>query len=482
MKLKKWLITSYIIVMLIPILTAVLLYIGIEKYNNKIQIRDYIENMIKFDKYEKVLQNPDLYIHGPKKYDLVQQNEKSKVEIELYNKDGLRIYSSIKVEGVFDKSREETYSELYKIKHGYRADSLKKPVFKNDEIVGFYEITIARTKWIEGVNNRTITAFILFGIVFSVVLFWAIRFINIKINKPLDVLIGAMGKFASGEDVHIKYDVKDEMGELISHFNSMKNEIQDKRKEIIKQQKSKEYMIAAISHDLKTPLTSITAYTELIKSQTELSCNEKEKCTTVILNKCKYMTNMIDDLLMYTVLVAGYNMNFVKVEGQEFFEMLFSGYEEVCEKNKIKFNFDIHVNGMYEVDVKQMIRIVDNLISNALRYTKREKNIYVGAYSNDYELPDWINADFKRELAEFRENGVIFFVENEGNKISKENINKIFEPFYKVDNSRNNTYKNGTGLGLSIVKLLIDRHGGKIKALSCDTSTIIVCFIKKLKG
>ncbi|MCY6957727.1 sensor histidine kinase [Clostridium brassicae] len=482
MKIKKWLTVSYIFVMMIPMLAAFFIYQWIVNYNTKVEVNDYVDNLTIFDKYEKRLQDPKLYVISSKEHNLVNEKDKNKVEITLYDKDGLKIYSSIKDDMFFYEVKERLYSGLYELKHGYKADSIKKPIFKNNDIVGFYEIIVARTKWIEGVNNRTILGCILFVAIFVIVLISVIKIINKKVNKPLSSLINVMGKFAAGEEIQIQYNVKDEIGELIEHFNRMKDEIEEKRKQVTKEQKAKEYMIAAISHDLKTPLTAIRAYTELLQSQSPLLEEEKNKDTSIILSKCDYMKNMIDDLLMYTVLATDYKMNLVNVEGEEFFEMLFSGHNQLCEKNEIKFLYDICVEGTYKVDVKQMVRVVDNLISNAIRYTPKGKNIYLGAYSEEFQLPLWVDDDFKLELNEFRKDGVVFIVKNEGDKISKENIDKIFEPFYKLDDSRNEQRKGSTGLGLSIVKLIIEKHEGKIKILSeGDKGTIIACYIRKAK-
>ncbi|WMJ80942.1 HAMP domain-containing sensor histidine kinase [Clostridium sp. MB40-C1] len=480
MKIKKWLIVSYIFVMMIPMFAAFFIYQWIASYNTNVEVSDYVNNLTIFDKYEKLLQDQKLYLISSKERNLVDEKEKNKVEITLYDKDGLKIYSSIKGDMFFYKAKEQLYSGLYELKHGYKADSIKKPVFKNNEIVGFYEIVVARTKWIEGVNNRTILGCILFLVIFIVVLISVIKIINRKVNKPLSCLINVMGRFAAGEEAQIQYNVNDEIGELIEHFNRMKDEIEEKTKQVTKEQKAKEYMIAAISHDLKTPLTAIRAYTELLQSQNPLLEEEKDKDTSIILSKCDYMKNMIDDLLMYTVLSTDYKMDLVNVEGEEFFEMLFSGHNQLCEKNQIKFLCDISVEGTYKVDVKQMVRVVDNLISNAIRYTPKGKNIYLGAYSEEFQLPCWIDDNFKLELNEFRKDGVVFIVKNDGDKISKENINKIYEPFYKLDDSRNEQRKSGTGLGLSIVKLIIEKHEGKIKLLSeSDKGTIIACYIRK---
>ncbi|KNF08193.1 Two-component sensor histidine kinase [Gottschalkia purinilytica] len=480
MKIKNWLISSYIIVILAPIFVFILLYVWIQQYNKQIEMKDYINSINKFEKYDIILQNPELYTHPKDSYDLVFKEEKSNTKVTLYDIYGLRIYSSMNDNIYPMLNREQLYKDLYKINHGYRADTLKKPVFKDDKLVGFYEVTISRSNWVKGVNERTLIAMLLFILILLTVLVVTIKIINKKLNKPLDLLISSMSRFALGQDVKISYQSEDEIGNLISHFNNMKNEIMDKRKELEEQQKSKEYMIATISHDLKTPLTSIRAYTELLQSHNK---NTKgERYVSTILNKCDYMNDMLEDLLMYTILTSDYNIDFVEVEGQEFFEMLTSEYEEICEKRGLKYVSQVNVEGMYKVGVNQMIRVMDNLITNAIKHSKEASVIHAGAFSDNFSLPGWLDDSYVEELDEFRKEGAILIVKNEGQKISEEDLKKIFERFYKSDNERSIMKKSGTGLGLSIVKLIIERHFGKIKILSSENKgTVIACWIKTME-
>ncbi|MEL5864170.1 ATP-binding response regulator [Clostridium cochlearium] len=415
------------------------------------------EHILKFKKglviyKEGKYVNERLFNYATKKLNIIDEKDKDSMKIELYDKNGGRIYSSNNEEEYFfPLDKKQLYSNLYEIIHGFRADTLKKPVFKDGDLIGFYEITIMRSNIIKGVNDATIKA---------------------------------MKAFPLGEESSIDYKANDEIGELINHFNYMKGEIIEKNNEIEKEQKSKEYMIAAISHDLKTPLTSIRAYAELMNVQEE----KNNKYVKGILNKCDYMTNMLQDLLMYTILSSNYNMDFVDVEGEEFFEMLFSGYEELCKKNNINYLSEIKVNRNYKVDVKQMIRLVDNLVANAIRHTEKGKHIYIGAFSSQYELPNWVQGDDREKINSFRKSNTVIIVKNEGEEIPKEDIKRIIEPFYKGDRARNidrkklgtGLEKGGTGLGLSIVKLIIEKHGGEINILSSkDRGTLMVCVLKE---
>ncbi|WP_411681387.1 ATP-binding protein [Clostridium thailandense] len=476
MKLKRWLFLSHLLVILTPILTGMLLYNFIVNYNKKIELNDYLATLGKFKTYEKQLDNPKIYIDPQKNIKFIKKEDENTLQISLYNAIGQRLYTSNEDLWI-PQTKEALYSDLYKIQQGYKACTLKKPVFDDNMLVGFYQVTITRENFIEGVNNKTIFAAICFVVVILMVYVTVILLLNRKFNKPMKVLIEGMNDFAKGNISSIKYYNKDEIGELIEHFNNMKEELEEKRKIIESQQKTKEYMISAISHDLKTPLTAIRAYAEAIGNQNDLNLLEIKNKSIVILNKSDYMKKMIDDLMTYTLLTSDYNMEFVEVEGSEFFEMLFSGYDETCERNDIKLFVETCIDGMYEVDVKQMMRVVDNLMTNAIRYTKKGKQIWIGAFSLNYNLPAWIEDEFKEKIKNWKNEGCILIVKNEGEEIKEEEQNKIFKPFYQTDDSRNKTSQSGVGLGLSIVNLVIQKHNGELKLLSQGNSTAFVCWI-----
>src|SRR3712207_5709728 len=180
-----------------------------------------------------------------------------------------------------------------------------------------------------------------------------------------------MEAYTKGEPtIQFKYNKSDEVGDLINHFNDLKGEIEVNKKEIEKQHKEKEYLIAALSHDLKTPLTAIRAYSEAINRYDNLGEDTIKDYSSIIINKSDYMKKMLEDLLAYTLLTTEEELNLVEVDGEEFLEMLFYGYDELCEKNNIILSKNIDVYGNYYLDVNSMIRVIDNLISNSIRYTK----------------------------------------------------------------------------------------------------------------
>lgn len=482
MKLKKWLILSHLAVMLTPIILALLLFVIINSYNKNTQVMNYISTMSKFKTYQKVLDDPSIYSGNSltnKKF--VMDEDKNSAAIELYNAIGQQIYSSDNnMLGYVDKS--DLYSDLYKIQTGTKANTLKMPVFKDSTVVGFYKIVMTRDDFIQAINYRTILVILCFIFMVLVVFTLVVILLNKKFNKPIKRLIQGMNKFAVGDEDNLNYKCSDEIGELINHFNNMKNDIEKKRKTIELQQKSKEYMISAISHDLKTPLTAIRAYAESMECDENLDMKNLKSKVSIILHKSDYMKNMIDDLMMYNLLTTDYKMKFVELEGSEFFEMLFSGYDESCEKKKIKLTSNIEVNGKYNADVRQMTRVIDNLMANALRYTKKGGAIYMGAFSSDVKLPSWLESNSQNEIRNWKGKGILVLMKNEGNSIRDEEKEKVFMPFYQSDDCRSKNMWKGVGLGLSIVQLVIQKHGGEVRVFSEENSTVFACAIPMIKN
>jgi len=479
MKLKKWLTLSHLILMLTPLISGVLLFMIINHYNHNKDVMDYISIIEKFRVYEEVLNNPDLYKGMVQQdLDIISEREMYNASIELYNIYGQQIYTSSNNQiTMFALSEENLYSNLYKIQTGTKAYTLKKPVFKDGEIVGFYKISISREDFIKGINYRTIMIFLSFIAVILTVFIFVINLLNRKLNKPIKLLVKGMNDFADGKESTVYYEAKDEIGEIIFHFNKMKSNIEEQRMIINEEQQSKDYMISAISHDIKTPLTAIRAYAETMVEDEEGELENIKEKSKVIINKSDYIKMMIDDLMMYNLLSKKYDMNFIELEGNEFFEMLFSGYEEACSRKQIKLSVDISVQGNYRADVNQMTRVVDNLMTNALRHTNEHGEIYLGAFSLNEKFPIWFHRDFIEEIKLWKDNGLIIIVQNQGNAISDSEKSKIFKPFYQSDDSRSKIKWNGVGLGLSIVNLVIDKHEGEIKVISRENNTAFICWI-----
>lgn len=484
MKIKQWLMVSFFIVMLLPVVALYFLYVSISNLDQSQALVEYVETNNKVEKIEPQLLDPNLYKLQPKEqYDDVQALANESIKITLYRSDGVVVFSSLPGPvpyGISTINIEQVYKNLNEIQKNSRTYSLKKPVISDGDIVGIFEISIARDEWIEGIKNRYIYLGVFFSIFFILLYTIVVILLNRKLNRPLSHLQAQMTAFANGQ--HLSNQIResnDEIGDLIKHFWKMKNQIELTQEELAAQQKEKEFIVASLSHDLKTPLTVIRAYTEALQNDKTLSEQERVEYKEILFEKLEYMKRMLDDLTMYTALQSSkQKTELVEVEGEEYFDMLLSGYEEPCNRKGISLSVLQTVKEIYKIDPKQMVRVVDNIMGNAIRHTEKGHRIWLAAISSGTKLPDWVFNDFYKDVDEWRNKGTVILIQNEGRGIPTDQIDKVFQPFYQAEGARN---KGGSsGLGLSIAKMLMEQQNGKIGIWSAEKEgTLLACWLEE---
>lgn len=440
-----------------------------------------MEMYVDLNALQNVLEDPELYRVNAD-FTEIEEATPERVAITLYNEIGFQLYSTnpIKQPLMTFLPRKQLYEGLYEEQKKFGTIQYKEPVFKGGKVIGVYVVEWARDEWITGVQERSWLIISLFALFFILVFTIVAYLVNRKLNKPLHQLTTQMDAFAKGLDVEPMKESRDELGELARSFEAMREELTEATKQLADEQEQKEFMIASISHDLKTPLTSIRAYAEALESR-EISMDQQREYREVIIEKSRFMRQMLDDLLMYTLLQSNaYEMAFVEVDGAEFFDMLVSDYDTLCEEKGIIFHEKASVSGQYQVNAKEMIRVVDNLMSNAITHTRSGQEIWLGAV-NVNRLPVWCFDFVKEALTE--EEGMYLLVQNEGKGLSSAQLAKIFDPLYQADAARTKVGDGGTGLGLSITKQIIERHGGTVRMLSKENvGTAMICYLPKFKG
>lgn len=247
--------------------------------------------------------------------------------------------------------------------------------------------------------------------------------------------------------------------------------------------KTIELILSAISHDLITPITIIRTNIEFLEREIELTEIQKKR-TDVVFNKVNQIQEMFDTLNLYISLqYKRYNINKILVDGEEFFEMLVSGYDDLCNNKNIELISNIKVSGVYEVDVKLLIAVIDNLIDNSVRYTPPSKYLWLTVSIANEGIPDYVFDEYKVKIPS-QKNGVYIIVQNEGEKLIEDEELNVFEPFYQVEKNRNKNDGQGFGLGLSICEIIIKKHNGTIQFYtgSSKGSTMIVWLPEHLQG
>lgn len=241
----------------------------------------------------------------------------------------------------------------------------------------------------------------------------------------------------------IKVKGEDELAELCKSINSMSLELRKKidNEKII--EKNKNELISNVSHDLRTPLTSIIGYVDLLKKN---GFEDKEKFDAyieVIDERTKSLNKLINELFEYTKLNShDIKLNYSKVEMGALLEQLVGEYTPIFAKANLELYKDIVNKDIFlNADIEKLVRALENLLTNAKKYSVKNSKVFVRLFEKN--------------------NNIVISIANETENICKDDLDNIFERFYKVDKSRNN--QESTGLGLSIVKRIVELHNGDIK-------------------
>src|SRR5690625_4441496 len=222
MRIKTWLLLSYLIVMILPLAAAYLLFSWITVYNDDEKVEENLQVSSELASIKTTLDDPALFQQGAN-MDQVETLANDQRSIVLYNKDGLVIYTSNPglVSPHFGLGDKQMYENLYEIEQGYHSYTYKQPVLENNDMVGFYYIQLARDEWVKGVSFRTTFISGLFILFFILIYIIVIRLVNRKLNVRFSRLMKEMSAFARGKTVEEKETNNDEIGELTKHFYQM---------------------------------------------------------------------------------------------------------------------------------------------------------------------------------------------------------------------------------------------------------------------
>ncbi|WP_289683358.1 sensor histidine kinase [Lactobacillus intestinalis] len=287
-----------------------------------------------------------------------------------------------------------------------------------------------------------------------IVLYW--RLIRRYHQMQLRHVISELHYIANGHfDHRISFVVRTDLQRVIDSINSLVDSTVNSINEERAIEKSKDELITNVSHDIRTPLTSIIGYLGLLKSGAALP-EDTQKYVDIAYTKAEQMKSLANDLLEYTTLKStNTTLNLSALHIYSMLEQVAAGFELEAEKKGISFEIQARPQDLtIKADPEKLVRVYNNLITNALKYGTGATTIKLVA--------NLVN----NQQVELR-------VENNGAKIPEESLKKIFERFYRVETSRN-TKTGGIGLGLSITKSVVDLHHGTITCVSDDNWTSFI--------
>lgn len=291
----------------------------------------------------------------------------------------------------------------------------------------------------EVINRIILSAYFYVTLLIIPVVLILAYFISKKMSGPI-ILLEEVSKKISNLDFSktIEFKSDDELTRIGKNINTMaqalKNNIDELNtvnKQLKKELETNENLMNSISHELKTPIAIINGYIEMLQDKMIRDPKEIEKIYSVMFDEGIHLNKMIKDLNSY----RRYEANFFEIEKKEikikeFIEGLLNKYRLDIEERKISLTINME-DGIIIEDLGKLSIILNNLLTNAITYTDCRGIIEIS----------YKNKNLK--------------ISNSADDISEEKFEKIFQPFYKIDSSRNRKY-GGTGLGLSIVKNILE--------------------------
>ncbi|MFB5761363.1 sensor histidine kinase [Paenibacillus medicaginis] len=339
------------------------------------------------------------------------------------------------------------------INKGHIEASLSAPLIRENKVIGiirfekdYADLFMQRMQF-----QNTITTF---AIVIFVCVFVGAIVISRKMTKPIRVLTQHAKYVSEGKlNSDIRMSSHDEIGELAMSFSSMilrikeQIEVIERERDEVKQvQERSKIFFDNVTHELKTPLTTIFGYAQILRDNGFTDYAFYEKGINFIINETKRLNTMVVDIL--DVSVAASPGQVFRFEHMNIIDVL----QETCDEMSLKaakYNISVNVqmeNPLFmQGDRNKLKEVFINVLDNSIKYGYVNSLIQVHAFKQGNEI--------------------VITIRDEGEGIREEALERIFEPFYR-DNDVNREEKGSAGLGLSIVKNTIEQHGGMVKMAS----------------
>ena len=242
-----------------------------------------------------------------------------------------------------------------------------------------------------------------------------------------------------------------EMKDLEIKLNHFRSESFKNKKLAYENEKKKDELIVYLAHDIKTPLTVVIGYLSLLNEIDDMPRVQRKKYLELVLNKSYRLEELINELFD----VARFNSEKIILGKEELnlnlmIEQIIDDFYPILNDLNKKINFKATKTLNIYADPDKLSRVFNNLIKNAINYSKDNTDIDINARKSNSEI--------------------IVSVTNKGKMIPKDKLDKIFENFYRIDESRTSK-TGGSGLGLAISKEIVSLHGGKIKVTSDKDKT-----------
>ncbi len=468
MSLRVKLILTYVIMLVITVFIVITFGIAILTHTMGLVVNSFIGDQTEESALNRVV-DVIVDVRYTEKYDpdtLVKDSfaEKLASQIEMFsgflvirNNEQFKAFGQPNADVTLYKKIVESKKDTNPVKHDLlfsdRFDWMRQEYFfleynfNNSSHLSYYFVfKIDHSKIMAGrLNNLIFIILLLLAAIIILPLLWIV---TKDIVIPLKKLDRCAQEIAKGNlDFQLNSNSQNEIGSVTRSYEKMRFELKKSIASQLQMEESRKQLLSDITHDLKTPITSIKGYIQGIRDGVANDPEKVSKYLDVIYTKTVDMNAMIDDLFLFSKLDSGkepFNKDYIDIT--QFYNNCQRELQLELDGRAVELKAHCRVSPGFKVlmDSQKIKRVIQNIVSNSLKFMEKERKLINLTFEEDNE-------------------GLIVKIKDNGIGIDINELDKIFDRFYRTDPSRNRN-TGGSGLGLAITKQIIDRHNGTIQA------------------
>ena len=300
-----------------------------------------------------------------------------------------------------------------------------------------------------------IVFFVILTVFVNGILSW---WISKSILKPLRQLSMGAKEIREGNlDTKMKSGNRDEFGEVCKDFEDMRVYLKQSVEQRLKDEQRRRELITGISHDLRTPLTSISGYLAGLMEGIADTPQKQMRYFQAMKRRTGNLVSLVDSLSEYSRLDHDFQYQLEMTDFREFVACYLETCAHEAEHLQVEVEFSFG-NGRYllQIDREEWKRVFDNLFTNTIKYRTLERSHIQISLTHTIENTH-----------------IVLIFQDDGPGVPEESLGKLFDSFYRVDDSRNQSEK-GSGIGLAVVREIILGHGGTVRAENRNGLAIII--------
>lgn len=436
MKISKKMILSFLFIILVSLLIVGTTYnLMIKKEFNNFLVQEQYETHNNIAEEINTIFKNNNYVIYPR--DLNYYSNLEDVDISITNLDQEVISSCFaRNKGMHNHGHMNRNNSILKNDDNYKESQF--PLIKNDQRIGNIVIGFVDSSYLT--DNAQLflktlrPSLLISGVLASIIGLIVSLFISNSLTKPIITITKTAGEMTKGNFTPCK-EIKSKTKEI----NELSKSINELGKNLKVQEKIRKRYASDISHELRTPITTIQSHLEAI---IDGIWEPNEKHLNILISEVHRLSNLVDDLnksFSHETYFSALNIENFNLSKEV--EKIAITYNPILQRDGYNFSYDIEGNIFIDMDIDKLNQIIFNILSNAKNHMNRKGDIHLNLYKD--------------------ENYAKIIIQDNGIGIKNEDLPYVLDRFYKSDSSRSST-SNSSGIGLSIVNSFVKEHGGEL--------------------